>query len=69
MNKMNGSVEGKLVATYRKNNMTWNCKISGNFYCATFNVRKTNRTYYSTDKNEINELIKKQIADGFKRVF
>jgi NMD protein affecting ribosome stability and mRNA decay len=38
------------------------------YYCATFNVRQTNTTYYSKDKEEINDLIRKEIAKGFKRV-
>jgi len=68
MMTMNGIPEGIIVATYRKGNMTWNCRKSGDFYCATISFRKTVRTHYSKDKNEINDLIKKQLADGFKRV-
>lgn len=68
MKKMNGIPEGQIIATYKKDKFTWNCRISGVFYCATFNVRCTNVTYYSKDKNEINDLIKEQIMDGFKRV-
>lgn len=67
MKKMNGIPEGQIVATYKKGNFTWNCRISNGFYCATFNVRYTNVTYYSKDKNEINDLIRKQIAEGFKK--
>ena len=69
MKKMNGIADGLIIATYKKDKCTWNCRISNGFYCATFNVRKTNVTYYSKDKNEINNLIKKQIAEGFKRVY
>jgi hypothetical protein len=69
MKSFRGSVEGLIVATYRKGKFTWNCRIVDGFYCATFhNGRQTSQTYYSQDKNEINELIKKEIADGFKRV-
>lgn len=69
MKRMNGQVEGIVVAKYRKNKMTWTCKISGKFYCATFhNGRQSAATYYSTDKKELNDLIKKQLADGFKKV-
>ena len=68
MQKMNGIADGRIVATYKKGKFTWNCRISNGFYCATFNVRKTNVTYYSRDKEEINDLIRAEIAKGFKRV-
>lgn len=69
MERMGGQVEGITVAKYRKGKFTWTCKVSGQFYCATFhNGRKTAVTYFSKSKNEINALIKKEIADGFKRV-
>ena len=67
MKKMNGIPEGNIVAIYKKGKFTWTCRISGDFYCATFNVRYTNRTYYSKDKNKINDLIRKELADGFVR--
>lgn len=70
MKSFRGSVEGLIVATYRRGKFTWNCRIVNGFYFATFhNGRQTSQTYYSTDKNEINELISKEIAKGFKRVF
>lgn len=69
MKSFRGSVDGLLVATYKKGSFEWNCRISNGFYCATFwNGRQTSQTYYSKDKNEINELISKEIAKGFKRV-
>ena len=69
MKTFKGQVEGKIVAKYRKWNFTWTCKISDDFYCATFhNGRQTAVTYYSKDKNEVNELIKKELKDGFKRI-
>ena len=68
MKKMNGIADGNIVATYKKGKFTWNCRISNGFYCATFNVRQTNVTYYSRDKEEINDLIRDEIAKGFKRV-
>lgn len=69
MKSFRGSVEGLIIETYRKGKFTWNCRIVNGFYCATFhNGRYTSQTYYSTDKNEINELIKKEIAQGFKRI-
>ncbi len=69
MHKFNGQVDGITVALYRKGKFTWRCKISNGFYCATFhNGRQTATTYYSKDKNEINDLIRKEIADGFKKV-
>ena len=69
MQKIHGSVEGAIIATYRKGKFTWNCRYSNGFYCATFhNGRQTSVTYYSKDKNEINQLIAKQIQEGFKRV-
>lgn len=69
MKMMNGQVEGLIVAKYYKGKFTWTCKISNGFYCATFhNGRQSATTYYSTDKNEINELLRKEIKDGFKKV-
>ncbi|MDY5640986.1 MAG: hypothetical protein SPF36_07785 [Lachnospiraceae bacterium] len=69
MKSMRGTVDGMIVAEYRKGKFTWTCKTSGNFYCATFhNGRQSATTYYSTDKNEINELLRKEIKDGFKKV-
>jgi hypothetical protein len=69
MKSMRGSVDGLIIATYRKGKFTWNCRFSNGFYCATFNNgRQTNQTYYSEDKQEINDLIRKEIAKGFKRV-
>lgn len=69
MKSLKGKVNGITVAKYRKDGVTWTCKISGKFYCAEFhNGRYSITTYYSEDKNEINELIKKEILNGFKRV-
>ena len=69
MKTMRGQVDGLVVAKYRKNGFTWTCKVSNGFYCATFhNGRQSATTYYSTDKNEINELIKKELKNGFKKV-
>lgn len=69
MKTMRGSVDGLTVAKYRKNGFTWTCKISNNFYCAVFhNGRQSATTYYSADKNEINDLIRKEINNGFKRI-
>lgn len=68
MKTMRGSVDGLIVATYRKGKFTWTCRTSNGFYCATFhNGRQTSQTYYSKDKNEINELIRKAIAEGFRK--
>ena len=70
MKSMRGSVEGLIIAKYRRGSFEWNCRVSNGFYCATFyNGRQTSQTYYSKDKNEVNELIKNEIAKGFKRVF
>lgn len=69
MKKMKGTVYGIVIAIYKKGKFTWTCKISGVFYCATFhNGRQSAVTYYSTDKKEINSLIRKEIKDGFKKV-
>lgn len=66
MRSTRGQVEGITVAKYRKGKFTWTCKISGQFYCATFhNGRQSVTTYYSTNKDEINALIKKELKDGF----
>lgn len=51
MKTMSGQVDGIYVAQYRKDAFTWTCKISGEFYCATFhNGRQSATTYFSTDK-------------------
>lgn len=66
MKLMKGTVEGQTVATYRKGPLTWICKISNGFYTATFhNGRQSAMTYYTKDKNEINEFIKAEVANGF----
>ena len=68
MKNFAGTVDGIIVAKYRKGKVTWTCKICDSFYCATFhNGVKTARTYYSTDRNEINELIKRAIVNGFRK--
>ena len=68
MKSFRGTVEGQIVATYRKGRMSWTCKISGGFYCAIFhNGRQSATTYFSKDKNEINELIRKELKHGFKK--
>lgn len=69
MRKIRGTVDGIIVATYKKGKFTWTCKKSGNFYCATFhNGRQSATTYYSIDKKEINDLIKQEIIGGYKRI-
>lgn len=68
MRTLKGTVDGLTVAKYRKGRFTWTCKISNNLYCATFhNGRQSATTYYSTDKNEINELIRKELKNGFRK--
>ena len=70
MKSFRGAVDGRVVATYKKGKLTWTCRIQGAYYCATFhNGRQSATTYYSTDKNEINELIKKDLKNGFKKVW
>ena len=69
MQSMRGSVDGVIIARYRKGKFTWTCRISDGFYCATFhNGRQTSQTYFSKDKQEINSLIKQELADGFRRI-
>lgn len=68
MRTLKGTVDGLIVAKYRKGRLTWTCKISNNLYSATFyNGRQSATTYYSTDKNEINELIRKELKNGFRK--
>ena len=71
LRRFNGTVEGILVASYRRGKFTWNCRITEDgFYTATFhNGRQSNTTYFSRDAREINDLIKKQLADGFEMTF
>lgn len=62
-------IDATEVARYRKRNFQWICKRKGDYYFATFhNGRKSSRTFYSTDYTEINDLIKKQLLDGYKKV-
>ena len=69
MRKIRGTVDGIIIATYKKDKFTWTCKKSGIFYCATFhNGRQSATTYYSKDNNEINDLIKQEIISGYKRI-
>lgn len=69
MKCMRGTVEGIVVARYRRRSFTWTCKISNGFYCATFhNGRQSATTYYSKDKEEINDLIRKELQEGYKKV-
>ena len=69
MESFRGSVTGLAVAIYCKGKFTWTCRISNGFYCATFhNGRQTSQTYYSKDKQEINNLILKEIRNGFQKV-
>lgn len=68
MQRMNGQVNGITKATYRMGKFTLTCKESNGFYCVTFhNGRQTNITYYSNDKDEMNNYIKEHIAKGYKR--
>lgn len=68
MKQMSGIPEGIIIATYKQGKFTWNCRVSNGFYCVTFNVRKTNRTFYSKDKDEMNNYIKQILEEGAKRV-
>jgi hypothetical protein len=68
MKEMNGIPEGIIIATYIKGKFTWNCRKSNGFYCVTFNVRQTNRTFYSKDMDEMNNYIKGILEDGAVRV-
>ena len=69
MQKMNGQVDGITVATYKKGKFTITCKTSNGFYCATFhNGRQTITTFFSRDKEEINDCIRQKMREGFKRV-
>ena len=69
MRTLKGTADGFTVAEYRKGKFTWTCKVSNNFYCAIFhNGRQSATTYYSKDKNEINELIRGELSKGFEKV-
>ena len=68
MKSMRGTVDGLIVSKYRKGSFTWTCKISNGFYCATFhNGRQSATTYYSKNKNEINDLIRNELSNGYKK--
>ncbi|MBQ2347791.1 MAG: hypothetical protein II388_05395 [Clostridia bacterium] len=70
MMTMRALVEGPAIAEYRKGKFTLTCKISNGFYCVTFhNGRQSVNTFYSKNKNEMNDFIRKEVKDGFKRVF
>jgi hypothetical protein len=71
LDRLNGTVQGKLVASYRRGKFTWNCRITADgFYTATFhNGRQGNVTYFSRDARDINNLIREELAKGFKMTF
>lgn len=70
MESMRGQVEGLAIAKYRHGKFTLTCKVSNGFYCITFhNGRQSATTKYSKDKNEMNQYIKKAIAEGYKKEF
>ena len=70
MESMRGQVIGKTVAKYRLDCFTLTCKIADGKYFVTFhNGRQSAMTHYSTDKNEMNDYIRKALRDGYKRVF
>lgn len=68
----NGSPDGfyyPIIAEYRKGKFTLTCRVCDGNYCVTFhNGRQSSRTYYSKDKNEMNNFILSQTREGFKRV-
>ena len=67
MMTMNAIPKGLIIASYRKNGITLNCRVSDGFYCVTVSFRRTVRTHYSKDKDEMNNYIKKALQDGFRR--
>lgn len=57
------------VAKYRMGNFTITCKTFDNTYFMEFhNGRQSATTRYTTDKDEANEWMLKQIRAGYKRV-
>lgn len=70
MRSFKGQVEGRVIAIYKKWNFTWTCKISQyGYYCATFhNGRQSAITYSSKNKDEINDLIRRELQNGFKMI-
>ena len=60
--------DGPIIASYRSGSVTLNCRVVDGFYCVTVSFRKTVRTHYSKDKDEMNNYIKKSLAEGFRRV-
>ena len=71
MTTFKGSVEGKVVGRYRKGKFTYTCRItSDGWYTATWNNgRQTNVTYASKDKEEINNHMRHEILDGYRRIY
>ncbi len=60
----------KTVAKYRRSNMTITCKVFNGMYFMQFhNGRQSATTRYTEDRDEANAWIKRQISEGFKRVF
>jgi len=68
METMNATVTGPIIASYKSGNITLNCRVSNGFYCVTVSFRKTVRTHYSKNKDEMNNYIKKCLKAGFRRV-
>lgn len=57
------------VAKYRRGSFTITCKTYNGMYFMTFyNGRQSSITRYTDNKTEANNWMKKQIADGYKRV-
>lgn len=70
MMTIRAQIEGRTIAEYRRGKFTLTCKISNGFYCVTFhNGRQSVNTFYSKDKEEMNNFIRKELRDGFKRVY
>lgn len=58
-----------IIAEYRLRKFTLNCRICEDWYCVTWhNGRQTAVTYYSKDKEAMNDFIREHLKEGYKRV-
>ena len=70
MKSIKGQVKGRTVAKYRLDCFTLTCKIADGYYYVTFhNGRQSAMTFYSSDKNEMNDYIRQALREGYRRVF
>ena len=57
-----------VMARYRWGKFTVNCRIHDGLYFVTWhNGKQTARTWYSADKEAMNDIVRTYLKDGYKR--